>query len=261
MSRHGPVYSRPQSAQWVRKEGDGRPEIPGRAGSEPLLLDGRDQLMLDSGRRRSPALGFAAPVAADRNAAPGVRSNGFGRARRRLWPVTRGDGLHPAQYGFTLVVAVLGLPSPFWLIASATGYLPTGVTGAWMMADEQNCGRTWLRAREAAAVCRVRQSCVHKVAEAHGVRCETRTGHGTWGESTTRVYHSEDLLHLADALGNGTASIDPSWRTDTPQGRRAHLRELLTGCGCLLLIVLVFVLLCVWGLSSDQPGGETSYWH
>ncbi|MEU9015186.1 hypothetical protein AB0D12_36780 [Streptomyces sp. NPDC048479] len=75
------------------------------------------------------------------------------------------------------------------------------------------------------------------------------------------MYHYEDVQHLADALDNGTASVDPSWRTDTRQGRQAQLREQLTGCGCFLLIVLVFVVLCVWGLSTDQPGGEPSYWH
>jgi hypothetical protein len=130
-----------------------------------------------------------------------------------------------------------------------------------MMANEQSHGRTWLAARQAAAVCRVRRSCVHQVAAAHGVRCETRTSYGTWGPSTSQVYHSEDVLHLADALANGTASVDPSWRTDTPQGRQARLREQLTGCGCLLLIVLVIVALCVWGLTTDETGGEPSYWH
>jgi len=129
------------------------------------------------------------------------------------------------------------------------------------MADEQSHGRTWLTARQAAAVCRVRRSCVHGVAAAQGIRCETRTGYGTWGPSTSRVYHAGDVLDLADALGNGTASIDPRWRTDTRQGRQAQLREQLAGCGCLLLIVLVFVALVVWGLSTDETGGEPSYWH
>ncbi|MFD9220168.1 hypothetical protein ACFWDI_09150 [Streptomyces sp. NPDC060064] len=70
------------------------------------------------------------------------------------------------------------------------------------------------------------------------------------------MYHYDDVQHLADALDNGTASVDPSWRTDTRQGRQPHLREQLTGCGCLLLIVPVFVVLCVWRLSTDQPGGR-----
>ncbi|MGI5400805.1 hypothetical protein ACQEVG_15370 [Streptomyces sp. CA-135486] len=75
------------------------------------------------------------------------------------------------------------------------------------------------------------------------------------------MYHSEDVLHLAEALGNGTVSIDPRWRTDTRQGRQEQLREQLAGCGCLLLIVLVIVALAVWGLSTDETGGEPSYWH
>ncbi|KUM84133.1 hypothetical protein AQI94_32920 [Streptomyces pseudovenezuelae] len=56
-------------------------------------------------------------------------------------------------------------------------------------------------------------------------------------ETSYVVYHLGDAQRLAENLDNGSVSVDLRWRTDTPQGRRAVVRDVLLGCGVLFLIL------------------------
>ncbi|WP_329271884.1 hypothetical protein [Streptomyces pseudovenezuelae] len=55
------------------------------------------------------------------------------------------------------------------------------------------------------------------------------------------VYHLGDAQRLAENLDNGSVSVDPRWRTDTPQGQWAVVRDVLLGCGVLFLILTLLM--------------------
>ena len=102
----------------------------------------------------------------------------------------------------------------------------------------------WLRNWHVAPLWRVRDKHVRAVAAAHGVRSKERKTSVSTSETSFTVYHLGDARRLAEDLDNGTVVLDSSWRTDTPQGHRAVVRDVLIGCGLLFLFLgVLFVLM------------------
>ncbi|WP_329296668.1 hypothetical protein [Streptomyces pseudovenezuelae] len=96
---------------------------------------------------------------------------------------------------------------------------------------------TWLRGWHVAPLWRVRPKHVRAVAAAHGVRSKERKTSASTSETSYVVYHLGDAQRLAENLDNGSVSVDPRWRTDTPQGQWAVVRDVLLGCGVLFLVL------------------------
>ncbi|GGW66844.1 hypothetical protein GCM10010503_50150 [Streptomyces lucensis JCM 4490] len=106
----------------------------------------------------------------------------------------------------------------------------------------------WLGEDEVIRAWRVRRAALHRVAELGSVPYELRGGRsrGTYGaEPTYRCFAPDDVRRVTDALRDGSLVPDPSWRTDTPEGREAERRERRSGrlvdglfFGPVLLLVL-----------------------
>jgi hypothetical protein len=64
---------------------------------------------------------------------------------------------------------------------------------------------------------------VSRAAEANGVRTKPRRVATAGGGQTTWLeYRAVDVQRVADAIVDGTAVIEPAWRTDTEEGRAAY---------------------------------------
>ncbi|MFF1723660.1 hypothetical protein [Streptomyces sviceus] len=100
----------------------------------------------------------------------------------------------------------------------------------------------WQRGWHIAPLWRVRPKHVRAVATTHGVRSKERKTSGSTSETSYTVYHLGDAQRLAKNLDSGTVAVDPRWRTDTPQGRRAVVRDVLLGCGVLFLVLALITL-------------------
>ncbi len=104
----------------------------------------------------------------------------------------------------------------------------------------------WIRPAEVArAWPMIRPSCLHLVAEANGVGVQNLQSHGTWGSTTWTTFDPEGVSRLVPWLASGEAVVEPQWRRDTREGRRATLVEVRDNGIFLGVIVLVFAT-CLW---------------
>lgn len=64
---------------------------------------------------------------------------------------------------------------------------------------------------------------VWRATEANGVRTRTRRSTAAGGREVSWLeYRAVDVQRVVDAIADGTAVLDPAWRTDTEQGRAAY---------------------------------------
>lgn len=95
---------------------------------------------------------------------------------------------------------------------------------------------------------------LERVADRAGVRYRVRLPyHYPTGGRGSPIYSfdAEDARRAAPDIVNGAVEVDPAWRTDTPEGRRIHLRRQLrfflavTGYLSPLIIVAVYLIINV----------------
>ncbi|MFJ7206168.1 hypothetical protein ACIQWR_21855 [Streptomyces sp. NPDC098789] len=127
---------------------------------------------------------------------------------------------------------------------------------AWI--SERQLARAWPT---------IRTAFLDATANANEVRSNLLVSHSTWGESTWRTYHPADVARVAGAIADGTAELQPHWRSDTPEAKlldqRLRRKNLPGAIGCALLIavplaIIIILLIISW---NDSGSSSPSYWH
>ncbi|MET9904789.1 hypothetical protein [Streptomyces sp. NPDC006446] len=128
----------------------------------------------------------------------------------------------------------------------------------------------WLTERKLArAWPTIRPTCLHATANANGVRNHLHVSHGTWGETKWHTYHSADVTLVAGAIADGTATLQPHWRNNTPEAKlldqRLRRKNLPGAIGCAVLIAvalaIIVTLVAISWNDSTSTYSPPSYWH
>ncbi|MFJ6509287.1 hypothetical protein [Streptomyces sp. NPDC091879] len=126
----------------------------------------------------------------------------------------------------------------------------------------------WLSQRQLArAWPTIRATYLDATVNANGVRNNLHVSHSTWGESKWRTYHPADVARVAGAIADGTAELQPHWRSDTPEAKlldqRLRRKNLPGAIGCALLVVVPLAIIVILLITSWSGSGSSSpsYWH
>jgi hypothetical protein len=108
--------------------------------------------------------------------------------------------------------------------------------------------KRWLSAGQTGRLWHLRpdQRNLWKIARDTGVECIARGGqvHGTGGFSASRYFfYADDVYRVAPDVVEGRIEVDPTWRTDTPEGRKIYrwdrFKAVAGFIGCLSPVILV----------------------